>query len=112
MKKGVSPVVAIVLLIAIAVISAVAVWSWIGPLTSKPPMGATAQYSLNVEKCYADLNTVDIKNTGGIKISAQNFSLIDKSTGVPKDKENESYCWIRLFIEKMNEWVYECPNCN
>ncbi len=88
MRKGVSPVVAIVLLIAIAVISAVAVWSWVSPLTSKPPTGSTTQYSLSVLKCYPDghtngssINTVDIKNTGGVKISGQTFALIDTGTG-------------------------------
>ncbi len=85
MRKGVSPVVAIVLLIAIAVISAVAVWSWVSPLTSKPPTGSTTQYSVSVLKCYPDgasnVNAIDIKNTGGVKISAQNFALIDTSTG-------------------------------
>jgi len=81
MRKGVSPVVAIVLLIAIAVISAVAVWTWVGPLTSKPPMGSTTQYSMQVVRCYSSTSTIDIKNTGGTKISAQAFSLISKVDG-------------------------------
>ena len=81
MRKGVSPVVAIVLLIAIAVISAVAVWTWVGPLTSKPPMGSTTQYSVGVIRCYPDTNAIDIKNTGGVKISAQSFNLITKIDG-------------------------------
>lgn len=81
MKQGVSPVVAIVLLIAIAVISAVAVWTWVGPLTSKPPMGSTTQYALQVIKCYPASNQLDIKNGGGVKITAQNFSLINKADG-------------------------------
>ena len=81
MRKGVSPVVAIVLLIAIAVISAVAVWTWVGPLTSKPPMGSTTQYAMQVIKCYPATNQLDIKNSGGVKITAQNFSLINKLDG-------------------------------
>jgi len=81
MRKGVSPVVAIVLLIAIAVISAVAVWSWVSPLTSKPPMGSTTQYAISVLNCYASTNTIDIKNSGGVKISAQSWSLTDSATG-------------------------------
>jgi len=81
MRKGVSPVVAIVLLIAIAVISAVAVWSWVSPLTSKPPMGSTTQYALSVLNCYASTNTIDIKNVGGVKITSQNFSLVESATG-------------------------------
>ncbi len=82
MRKGVSPVVAIVLLIAIAVISAVAVWTWVGPLTSKPPMGSTTQYALQVIECYPGTpTTIDIKNTGGVKISAQSFALISMADG-------------------------------
>jgi len=81
MRKGVSPVVAIVLLIAIAVISAVAVWTWVGPLTSKPPMGSTTQYSLTVLRCYAGTPVIEVKNTGGTRISGVNFTLINKSDG-------------------------------
>jgi len=81
MRKGVSPVVAIVLLIAIAVISAVAVWTWVGPLTSKPPMGSTTQYSLTVLRCYAGTAVIEVKNTGGTRISGVNFTLINKSDG-------------------------------
>jgi len=83
MKQGVSPVVAIVLLIAIAVISAVAVWTWVGPLTSKPPMGSTTQYALQVIKCYPGTSptTIDIKNSGGVTINTQSFSLISKTDG-------------------------------
>ena len=81
MRKGVSPVVAIVLLIAIAVISAVAVWSWVGPLTSKPATGSTTQYKLDVMHCYPDTNAIDIRNNGGVKFTAQNFSLVDGATG-------------------------------
>jgi len=92
MRKGVSPVVAIVLLIAIAVISAVAVWSWVSPLTSKPPTGSTTQYSISVLRCYPGSTgltaTIDIKNTGGVKISAQNFALIDASTGATINASN------------------------
>jgi len=81
MRKGVSPVVAIVLLIAIAVISAVAVWTWVGPLTSKPPMGSTTQYSLTVLKCYPGTQNIDVKNTGGTRINAVLFALINKTDG-------------------------------
>jgi len=81
MRKGVSPVVAIVLLIAIAVISAVAVWTSVGPLTSKPPMGSTTQYSLTVLRCYPGTSTIDIKNTGGTRITGVTFTLINKTDG-------------------------------
>jgi flagellin-like protein len=83
MRKGVSPVVAIVLLIAIAVISAVAVWSWVSPLTSKPPTGSTVQYSISVLHCYPSTtnSTLDIKNTGGVTINSQNWDLINATSG-------------------------------
>ena len=82
MRKGVSPVVAIVLLIAIAVISAVAVWTWVGPLTSKPPMGSTTQYSLQIIRCYPGTpGAIDIKNTGGVIVPSTVFALISMSDG-------------------------------
>ena len=74
MKKGVSPVVAAVLLIAIAVIAAVAVWYWVSPLTAKPPTADTTQKSISVEECYWAAgvgNTyLDIRNTGGVAVTA------------------------------------------
>jgi flagellin-like protein len=76
MKKGVSPVVATVLLIAIAVISAVAVWYWVAPLTSSQPTGSTTQYGMTVPVAYSNSTTIpncttlDIKNTGGATIPA------------------------------------------
>jgi flagellin-like protein len=81
MRKGVSPVVAIVLLIAIAVIAAVAVWSWVSPLTSKPPTGSTTQYRIDIIKCYSASSSIDIKNTGGTLISGQTFDLYNGLTG-------------------------------
>jgi flagellin-like protein len=76
MKKGVSPVVATVLLIAIAVISAVAVWYWVAPLTSSQPTGSTTQYGLTIPFAYSNSTsgvncvTMDFKNTGGATIPA------------------------------------------
>jgi len=81
MRKGVSPVVAIVLLIAIAVISAVAVWSWVAPLTGKPPTGSTTQYIVSVKHCYPEGNTIDLRNDAALTITSQNFSLVDTQTG-------------------------------
>ncbi len=61
--KGISPVVATVLLIAIAVIAAIALWFWIGGLTSKPSLPAQQKVSLSVESCNGSHATV--RNTGG-----------------------------------------------
>ena len=74
MKKGVSPVVATVLLIAIAVISAVAVWYWVAPLTSAQATPSTAQYAFVVTSAYknstiGNCTTMDVKNSGGITIT-------------------------------------------
>ena len=38
-------------------------------------------------------------------------ALIDKSTGIPRGKANDPSCWIRLYIEERNKWIYECPLC-
>ena len=80
MIKGVSPVVAIVLLIAIAVISAVGVWVFVGPLTSKPPLPGGVSYEISVEGCVVP-NLLDIKNTGASKIVSQTFSLVNLADG-------------------------------
>ena len=72
MRKGVSPVVATVLLIAIAVISAVAVWYWVAPLTSAQATPSTSQYGFVVTSTYKNAGgnciTVDVKNSGGVTI--------------------------------------------
>jgi len=73
MRKGVSPVVATVLLIAIAVISAVAVWYWVAPLTSAQATPSTSQYGFVITSTYknsttGNCTTVDLKNSGGISI--------------------------------------------
>jgi hypothetical protein len=31
--------------------------------------------------CYPDTNAIDIRNNGGVKFTAQNFSLVDGATG-------------------------------
>ena len=75
MRKGVSPVVATVLLIAIAVISAVAVWYWVAPLTSAQPTPSTTQTAYVVTSTYkntsnsAQCATLDLMNSGGIVIA-------------------------------------------
>ncbi len=78
MRKGVSPVVATVLLIAIAVISAVAVWYWVAPLTSAQPTPSTTQSAFIVTNTYKNATSdgcgsLDIMNSGGISILANTF---------------------------------------
>jgi flagellin-like protein len=84
MRKGVSPVVATVLLIAIAVISAVAVWYWVSPLTSPAATPSTTQYGFVVTGTYktsGNCTTLDIKNSGGTTIPYNTTFEIFNITG-------------------------------
>ena len=68
MKKGISPVIAVVLLIAIAVIAAVGVWYWAAGLADQPAGAETAQTAFTVAECNVDEQNARIINTGGIDI--------------------------------------------
>ena len=73
MKKGISPVVAVVLLIAIAVIAAVGVWYWVGSYTSKPAV-VSSQRAMSITECtITDENgvLVLVRNTGGMTLSEE-----------------------------------------
>ena len=77
-SKGVSPVVAVVLLIAIAVISAVAVWYWVAPLTARPSTGGDISKSISVTKCFAPSgvnSSLSVRNTGGVSLSTTIFAV-------------------------------------
>jgi flagellin-like protein len=93
MRKGVSPVVAIVLLIAIAVIAAVAVWYWVSPMTSKPATAETTQKTISVVACYPDTDSFIITNSGGYTLpSTQTFDLYTGADGVDTGSDvNISY---------------------
>jgi flagellin-like protein len=74
MKKGVSPVVATVVLIMMAVMAAVAVWYWVSSSTTKPPLPETSQKGYTVVDIYKNAsntgcNALDIKNTGGLPLN-------------------------------------------
>jgi len=89
MRKGVSPVVATVLLIAIAVISAVAVWYWVAPLTSPAATPSTTQYGFVVTGTYKSAGncvTLDIKNSGGTTIPVNTTFEIFNITGLSTSK--------------------------
>ena len=82
MRKGISPVVAVVLLIAIAVIAAVAVWYWVSPMTGKPATADTTQKSVSVSRCYSTYTALDLRNTGGVTIpSGTNFAVYYSDNG-------------------------------
>ena len=61
MKKGISPVVAVVLLIAIAVIAAVGVWYWVGSYTGQPNVTTNVK-TMTIQDCNG--THVYVQNTG------------------------------------------------
>ncbi|MEM3412288.1 MAG: archaellin/type IV pilin N-terminal domain-containing protein [archaeon] len=80
--KGISPVIATVLLIAIAVIGAVALWYWAGGLAGKPPMAQTTQQAITISDCKVtnpgQVNNsaqLTIRNTGGVDVSVTNVGV-------------------------------------
>ncbi len=81
MKKGISPIVAVVLLIAIAVIAAVGLYFWVGGLATKQPTPSTP-IVLGAQRvsCNATANTttVMIQNLGSTgSVTAANLRLVD-----------------------------------
>jgi flagellin-like protein len=84
--KGISPVVATVLLIALAVIASVTAWFWISSYTVKPALGTTTLSGYVVTGVYKNLSKdgctgLDVKNTGGQAINNVAFYLKDYLTG-------------------------------
>ena len=82
MKKGISPVVAVVLLIAIAVIAAVGVWYWVGAYTGEPNV-QTSLKTYGIGQCngtYAFIN-----NNGGKALDSN--AAIYSSSLVPTGAE-------------------------
>ncbi len=79
MDKGVSPVIAVVLLVAIAVIAAVGVWYWVGGLASKPAGVDTVQQSFTVEDCLLGVEEINVRvrNTGGVTIDIEEVPVYD-----------------------------------
>jgi flagellin-like protein len=64
--KGVSPVVATVLLIAIAVIAAIGVWYWVGAYTGKPSVSVD-QKAFTIESC--NRTHAVVRNIGSVMIT-------------------------------------------
>jgi len=86
MQKGVSPVVATVVLIMMAVLAAAAVWYWTASYTTKPPTPDTTQKGYVVVDVYRNAsstgcNAVDVKNTGGLPLNNIVFEVRDYATG-------------------------------
>jgi hypothetical protein len=81
--KGVSPVVAIILIVAISVLASVSVWYWTNPLMSKPSTIEKSQKTITIEECYPGdtlTSRLLIRNSGGLQFSAQ-FDVYLKTTG-------------------------------
>ena len=68
MKKGISPIVATVLLIAITVVSAMAVWFWLGNYTNQPVNTGQSFGTLTIKDCNGTSATV--RNTGSVTLTA------------------------------------------
>ena len=76
-SKGISPVVAVVLLIAIAVIAAVGVWYWVSAFTGKPPTGGQELIAISIEDCNG--THVRTRNIGAVTVD--DAANIYNSTG-------------------------------
>jgi len=75
--KGVSPVVATVLIIAIAVIASVTVYYWVTPYTQKPQLPDETYHGIRVEACNG--THIEVRNIGFPTIVNQNFSILNSS---------------------------------
>jgi flagellin-like protein len=86
MAKGISPVVATVLLITIAVIAGTTTWYWVSSYTSKPALPGTSLSGYIVTGVYKNPSktgciALDIKNIGGQTITNVGFYIKDYKTG-------------------------------
>ena len=76
MRKGISPIVAVVLLIAIAVIAAVGLYFWVGGLATKQPTPSTPGTITAI--CSGTNRVITVSNTGTETIDAS--TLLVSST--------------------------------
>jgi len=100
MKSGISPVVGTVLLIAIAVIGAVAVWYWSSSYTGKPVLPQVTFSSYTVVSVYKNASgdgcsSLDIRNTGGGTLNMSSMYIREitsgRSTSVGTNQEYIGY---------------------
>ena len=74
MKKGVSPVAAVVLLIAIAVVAAAGVWFWVAPMmTSTQTSDVVGKYQVTITNCRVA--------TGVVSVSVRNIGTASTPSG-------------------------------
>ena len=89
MKKGISPIVAVVLLIAIAVIAAVGLYFWVGGLATKQPTPSTPGTISAI--CQGSVLTVS--NTGANTIlSADMVNLVNTGTVTVESDAADNSC--------------------
>ncbi len=114
MKKGISPVVAVVLLIAIAVIAAVGVWYWIGSYTGAPTAIRSSLKTITVQKCNG--TSVYIQNIGtenltgtakfyddeGTPMGTLNFSALSTKSVGPGES-----AWVPLYQTNSSPYTTE-----
>jgi len=86
MKSGISPVVGTVLLIAIAVIGAVAVWYWSSAYVGKPVLPQVTFSSYTVVSVYKNAtgdgcSSLDIRNTGGDTLNISGMYIREITSG-------------------------------
>jgi len=85
MKRGISPVIAVVLMIAIAVVAATGVWYWVAELGAKPAGAQTEQPQFIIEQCEITNDTaadIRVRNTGGTMINHENVSIYEGVTEI------------------------------
>ncbi|GEM_PF-4964426 len=77
--KGLSPIIAMVLFIAITVIAGISVYYWVLPYAEKPVLPDTVYRSLIVQSCEG--NVIQVKNGGALVIRNTNFTVYNSTGG-------------------------------
>ncbi len=115
MRKGISPIVAVVLLIAIAVIAAVGLYFWVGGLATKQPT-PDAPIVLSGQRALCQPGTglanltVIVQNLDASgEVNASNLRIIDDDGAqVAPDTEGQIIASSQVAVQ----WLYETDNDN
>jgi archaeal type IV pilus assembly protein PilA len=78
-RKGISPLIATLLLIAIAVAASVLTYSWVMSMIGS--QSAQAQTQLRIDTIDWDLNTVVVRNTGSVDAVLESISVRPNTSG-------------------------------
>ena len=83
--KGVSPVVSVTLLIAVAIIGVMATWFWVSSYTSKPPLPETIFKGYTVMHAYLNAsgtgcNRLDLQGVSGVNVDYLELYVKDYTT--------------------------------